>query len=113
MEAEEECLAGHSVTSGPQEVMVTKVEETSVAVVVAALTEATAAAKIATVVNCIVLSERLRLETGSKGDGEKKNTASPWGIFIPSQKCPPLKCLQYFGQVARLSNVSCTLKRNL
>ena len=51
--AEEECsLAGQLVTSGPQEVMVTKVEETSVSVTVAEAA-ATEAAMIATVENCI------------------------------------------------------------
>lgn len=48
-------VAGQSVTSGPQEVMVTKVEDKSVTVVaLEAETAATAAAKIATVENCIV-----------------------------------------------------------
>lgn len=47
--AEEDILAGQLVTSGPQEVMVTKVEEWSVTVT-AAMAEA---AKRATVANCI------------------------------------------------------------
>lgn len=51
-------VKGQLVTSGPQEVMVTKVEETSVSVVTfKAETEATAAATIATVENCIVERE--------------------------------------------------------
>lgn len=52
-------VSGQSVTSGPQEVMVTKVWETSVTVALAeAETAAEAAAKIARVENCIV-NERL------------------------------------------------------
>lgn len=55
---EEECSAGQLVTSGPQEVMVTKVEETSVTVTLAAaLTAAKIAAKEATVENCIAKDE--------------------------------------------------------
>ena len=46
--------AGQSVTSGPQEVMVTKVEETSVSVTLAAETEAATAAATTTVENCII-----------------------------------------------------------
>lgn len=51
---EDTCLAGQLVTSGPQEVMVTKVEVDSVLVRVEALTEATTAAMVAKVENCIV-----------------------------------------------------------
>lgn len=50
-------LAGQSVTSEPQEVMVTRVEDSSVTVTSAA-TRAAAAANKVTVENCIV-NERL------------------------------------------------------
>lgn len=54
------CLAGQSVTDSSHEVIVTKVEETSVSVKVAAEAIAAVAAKKATVENCIVcVSERL------------------------------------------------------
>ena len=53
-------LAGQLVTSGPQEVMVRTTSLDLVTVEVEALTEATAAAMMATVENCIVdVSERL------------------------------------------------------
>lgn len=53
LEAEEECLYGHSLTSGPQEVTVTISEERSVTVTAEAEAAAAEAAMIATVENCI------------------------------------------------------------
>lgn len=67
-------MTGQSVTSGPQEVMVTRTSEDSTTVEVAALTEATAAAIMATVENCILdMSERLVVRMSDTEEKKKKH----------------------------------------
>ena len=76
---EEMTLAGQSVTSGPQDVMVLTTSLDLVTVEVAALTEATAAAMMATVENCILdMSERLVVRMSDTE--EKKRTNLQWEI---------------------------------
>lgn len=102
-----ECLAGQEVTSGPQEVMVSKVEWRSVSVTTEAEEAETAATKAAaekTVENCIV-NDRL-LVRGSSVDDKKESRGRKFGpnIYASSRdpgpalyRCPSTVCFVPLG----------------